>query len=198
VKRSLGRRPVLLFVAGLFAVGCATMLELDGYDDAVTLLCQCPGFETVEDCADDANKRLAVGSDGDRREWLDEFQDKQCGNVCDRAAECYGAVPGCQEKRAGCECCSWTDDKLTCTTGICAACRTCSDVATGSGSGGVCVTGNAILGDLRRCACEACPDDCATFCQGTGDLGTDFVSACSDCLGGTCQSLLTACKSDKP
>gem|GEM_PF-6509963 len=198
MKRPIAHRPVALFTAGLFVLGCATILELDGYDDALALLCQCPGFESVQDCAPSASKRLAFASDTEQKVWLEGFQARQCGIVCDRAAECYGNVPSCQDKRSGCECCSWTDDKLTCTDGTCAVCRTCSEVASGSGDGSVCVTGNALVGDLRRCACEMCPDDCAKFCQGTGNLGSNFSNACGNCLSGSCDSLLTTCKADKP
>lgn len=174
------------------------MLELDGYDHAITLICQCPGFESLQDCAGSANKRLSFANDTEREAWLRVFQDKQCGVSCDRADECYGDVPACREKRTGCECCSWNDDKLTCTTGTCESCRTCSEVARDSGSGNVCVTGNALLGELRRCACEACPDECTKVCQGTGHLSNNGSDACSKCLGGACQPALAACLADAP
>jgi hypothetical protein len=198
VKRAAVRRPASLFIAGLWAVGCATMLELDGYDDAVTLLCQCPGFETIDDCIGRANKRLQFASDAERQNWLEEFKDKQCGVVCDRADECYESIPSCQEKRSGCECCSWNDGKLSCTGGTCTTCRTCSEVATTIGDGNVCVTGHALYGELRQCACAECSSECGDFCQGTGVLQANLSDLCSTCLSGACSASLTACTADKP
>lgn len=197
MKSALLRRSLGFLLAGLFVVGCTSMLDLDGYDDAVTLLCQCPGFESIADCIGSANQRLAYSSDAERAAWMDEFQEKQCGIVCDRADECYGAVPDCQEKRPGCECCSWNGDQLECTTGTCAACRKCSEIATKSGAGNDCVSGRAVVRELRQCGCTQCPMQCGNFCQGTVGLANDGSDGCSQCLSSACASSLTACMADK-
>ncbi len=185
-------------MAGLFFAGCATMFELDGYDDAVTLLCQCPGFESIKDCAGSANKRLAFADETERKAWLDEFQAKQCGVVCDHADECYGDVPACREKRIGCECCTWNDGKFSCTTGTCETCRTCSEIATSTTNGNDCVTGRALYRDVRQCACSECSMQCSGFCQGTASLENNGSDACSKCLVDACASSSTACMADKP
>ncbi|HRI71700.1 MAG TPA: hypothetical protein PK156_46025 [Polyangium sp.] len=184
-------------LAGLFVVGCASMLELDGYDDAVTLLCQCPGFEQIADCVGSANKRLNFSSDRERADWLEGFQDKQCDLSCERADECYGDVPDCRDKRPGCECCSWDGSKLTCTTGTCATCLTCSQVATKTGAGNQCISGRARYRELRQCACTQCSMQCGNFCQGTTGLAVDGSDNCSKCLANGCSTFLTACMADK-
>jgi hypothetical protein len=198
VKRVIARRPVGLFILGLFVIGCASIVGLDGYDDAVTLLCQCPGFESITDCVDGANKRLAFASDSERQVWLEGFQSKHCGTVCDRADECYGDVPVCREKRNGCECCSWNSGKLLCTTGTCEICRTCSEIVVTTDSGSDCVTGQALYRDLRQCACTQCASQCSGFCQGTSKLSSNGSNACNMCLAGACSDSMTACTADKP
>lgn len=174
------------------------MLELDGYDDAVTLLCQCPGFESIENCADSANKRLAFADATEREVWLAEYQEKQCGVVCDHADECYGNVPACRDKRAGCECCFWKDGEFSCTNGACETCRTCSEIVTSKASGSDCVTSRALYRDVRQCACAECSAQCAGFCQGTVSLAKNGSDACSQCLADACADLSTACMADKP
>lgn len=198
MKRPLVRQVLGWFSAGLFLAGCASMLELDGYDDAVTLLCQCPGFESINDCIDTANTRLAFSNETERQDWLDEFEDKQCGTLCDRADECYGAVPSCREKRIGCECCFWNAGKLSCTTGNCETCKTCFELVTSADNGNQCVSGRALYRPLRECACGQCASQCAGFCQGTANLANNLSDACSMCLSGSCGDSFTACTADKP
>jgi len=182
----------------MFLAGCATVLDLDGYDDAVTLLCQCPGFESIADCVDSANRRLLFSNEFERQDWLAEFEEKQCGTVCTRADECYGAVPSCQEKRIGCECCSWNAGALTCTTGTCETCKTCFELATSADKGKQCVSSRALYRTVRECACAQCGTQCSGFCQGTANLANNGSDACSMCLSGACTDSLAACTADKP
>ena len=197
VNRRVARHPLHFLVAGLSLAGCATMFELDGYDDAVTLLCQCPGFESIADCVGNANKRLAFATVTERQTWLDEYQAKECGTLCEHADECYSAVPPCREKRAGCECCAWNGGQLSCTDGTCATCRTCPEIITKPGDGNDCVSSRARYRELRTCGCSQCSSQCAGFCQGTSGLSANGSDMCSKCLAGACSDLLTACKADK-
>lgn len=197
VNRRVARHPLQFLLAGLSLAGCATMLDLDGYDDAVTLLCQCPGFEAIADCEGSANKRLAFASDSERQTWLDEFQAKKCGTLCEHADECYSDVPPCREKRVGCECCAWNAGQLACTTGTCATCRTCPEIVTKPADGNDCVSSRARYRDLRTCGCLQCSSQCGNFCQGSAGLMPNGSDACSKCLEGACSEWLTACMADK-
>ena len=199
MSRPLAYRIAASFLVALGAVGCATMLELDGYDEAIELICQCPGFEKVSTCVSSANKRLDFAGESEQKAWLADYDTKQCGVVCDRAAECYGNVPACQEKRVGCECCTWKNGELSCATSLCETCSTCFEQATQQiGAAAACVSGKALLGDLERCACGTCSNECKSFCQGTGQLPSNGSNACTMCLEGACKLALDACTADKP
>lgn len=198
------KRPLaLVFVSALCAwaglSGCVTMFELEGYVDAAGVLCACPGFEKVENCAVAGNKRLSNAPEAERQAWLVSYEARKCGTACEYAAACYGDLPGCQGKKPGCECCIWNDAVIECTPATCQSSRSCFELATvvDDGTKKPGVSARALLADLQKCACSSCASDCIGFCQsyevlqGAGDT-------CTPCLETTCKPQLDACLADKP
>ncbi|HVK70322.1 MAG TPA: hypothetical protein VM694_37975 [Polyangium sp.] len=201
MKRPLGARIGAILVVFGLAGGCATILDLEGYQDAAGSLCTCPGFEQVASCATRAQARISAASEGERTAFLDTFEKKQCGTICEHAAECYAAIPGCKGEKPGCECCPWNDSVLACSTSdTCQTCRTCFELATAQGDGMTyeCALGRGRLKELRDCACSVCTDDCTGFCQNIELLTADPQDTCHTCLAQRCTASLDACFGDKP
>lgn len=200
MKRPLGTRISALFLALGIAGGCATVLDLEGYQDAAGALCTCPGFELVESCAARAGARIDAASDAEREAWLSTFDKAQCGTLCENAAACYAAIPGCKGEKPGCECCPWNDSVLVCSTSdTCQTCRTCTELALGPDATTYeCAFGRSLLKDLRTCACSVCTDDCTGFCQKIDYLTEDMADPCRVCLERECKSAVDACFADKP
>jgi len=191
------------FIAAFLFVGlggCATVLGLDGYEDAATALCGCPGFEKVEACAENAHARLSAATSAERQAWLAAYEAKQCGSLCESASVCYGEIPGCAGVKPGCECCAWNDVVLTCTSGTCQACRTCSELALLPESEVYpCVSSRAKLVALvEKCACKVCTDDCAGLCQKIDPLSDNLQDSCRSCVEMNCKGEVDACLADKP
>ncbi|MRG92028.1 hypothetical protein [Polyangium spumosum] len=189
----------MLVVLGL-ACGCATVLDLEGYQDAAASLCACPGFEKVEQCAARAHARISAASEAERAVWLARFEAEQCGTLCEHAAACYAAIPGCEGEQPGCECCPWDNAVLKCSdTNTCQTCRTCFELATEAPDMTYeCAFGRSLLLDVRECACSVCTDDCTGFCQNLELLTTDPADTCHACLEQNCKVSIDACFADKP
>lgn len=199
------RRPLalawlsLLFVWGAQS-GCVTVLDLDGYVDAASALCACPGFEKVDSCAAMGQSRLSAASEQEREAWLASYDAKQCGTACEHAASCYGALPGCDGKKPGCECCVWNEAVIECVaSSTCQPCRSCSEIVTVMDDGTKLpgVEARGLLAELQKCACTVCANDCTGFCQGY-ELLQGAPDTCSSCLSKTCKPMLDACLADKP
>lgn len=201
------KRPLAAAIgASLFAWnllgGCATVLELDGYQDAASALCACPGFELVASCAEQGKARLEAATDAEREAWLGAYDAKKCGSLCERAAECYDTIPGCGGKKPGCDCCVWNGSVLECSAGAapaCQTCRSCSELAIvmDDGTQKPCVSARVLLFELEQCACSKCASDCTGFCQHY-DLLQGAGDTCSPCLESMCKPMLDACLADKP
>jgi hypothetical protein len=202
VKRRGRSASVLgLLAAVAWGGGCAAVFGLDGYEDAASALCACPGFdfEKVDACEAQAREQLTAATAAEREAWLASYEAKQCGALCERSAECYGELPGCVGKKAGCECCAWNDVVLECKAGACQACRTCSEIALKPDDGVFpCVSARARLGVLESCACKACQDDCTGFCQKIDLLSDDPTNGCRACLDANCKDAVDACLEDAP
>jgi hypothetical protein len=180
--------------------GCGTVLGLEGYKDAPSVLCECPGFENFTTCAELANERLTAATVGEREAWLAAYDARQCGTNCERAAECYGDLPGCPGKKPGCECCVWNTSVIECNVTACQTCRTCSEMAIQQDDGVLpCVSSRARLATLEACACMGqCTSDCTGFCQGFDLLSEDLMDGCRACVETNCQDAVAACLADQP
>lgn len=200
-------KPPLVARIGAFIIafclvgGCATVLDLEGYQDAASSLCTCPGFELVTECAARAQARISAASEAERATWLARFEAQNCGGVCENAAVCYAAIPGCKDEKPGCECCPWNQSVLMCSpSDTCQTCRTCFELATVAGDEMTyeCANGRALLDDVRVCACSVCTTDCTGFCQNIDLLTTDASDTCHACLQQNCKAAVDSCFADKP
>ncbi len=202
MKRGVGARIAALALLS-FVGACGTVLGLDDYSDAAAVLCACPGFEKMGDCAARAHTLLAAASDEAQQDWLDRYDKRQCGTVCERADECYNDVPGCGDRKVGCECCVWDGSALKCAP-KCQTCRTCSVLAALPSDPALdCVSSRALLQEIKRCACNksVCAGSCTGFCQNNDALTDDPGDICRQCLAKdipACEALAVNCFKDKP
>lgn len=199
MKRGRGARIAALALC-LLGGACSTVLSLNDYTDAAAVLCKCPGFEKIADCAARADALLSAASSEERTLWLESYDTKQCGMLCERADECYNDVPGCSTRKRGCECCVWEGSAITCSAGECQQCRTCAQLAALPTKLELdCISSRALLADVTRCACTECTQDCTGFCQGIDALTEDMSDLCGQCLKSkpACKPLAEACFADK-
>jgi len=104
------RGPLLAGLLGLS--GCAQVLGLDDYTDAVDQLCRCdvdvPQFDGQ--CRDRLSARLDAVSPERRADWLSFFADR-CADSCDDAFACYQQEATCSidECRVDRECCGYAE-----------------------------------------------------------------------------------------
>jgi hypothetical protein len=200
LKRARGARIAALALCFLGGA-CSTVLSLDDYSDAAAVLCKCPGFERIDGCVARAGELLEAASPEERKAWLERYDTKQCGLLCERADECYNDVPGCSGLKTGCECCAWDGSTIKCSSEGCKSCRTCSQLALLPTEPELdCISSRALLTDVTSCACTECVGDCTGFCQGSDALADDPMQSCRKCLANSpkCKPLAEACFRDKP
>jgi hypothetical protein len=101
-------------VGGVGGTGCAAVLDLDGYQDAVDKLCRCDEqLSFLPRCREVLSGRLGNASPATRAAWLDFFAG-HCAGGCERAYECFAQRPTCSDRDMSCaataECCGSADD----------------------------------------------------------------------------------------
>jgi hypothetical protein len=97
-------------LALLGLAGCAAVLDLDDYQDAVDRLCRCDQqLDFLPNCASLLSTRLDQASAATRSAWLDYFAG-HCASGCEHAYDCFSQHPTCSERGTSCrdslECCS--------------------------------------------------------------------------------------------
>jgi hypothetical protein len=201
VKRGRGAQIAALGLC-LFGGACSAVLGLNDYEDAAGALCQCPGFEQVKDCEGYGQKQLMNASPEAQKKWFEKYSERKCGELCDRADECYNDLPGCKNRAAGCECCVWNDVVLECSNDTCKDCRTCFDIVTRTNMDvQPCVSSTVLFTPVEDCACDEniCLSSCIGFCSQGEALSGDvnMPDMCTNCLMTSCGAALQACIADK-
>ena len=176
---------------------CVSLLDLDGYESAVSGLCQllttCEGEATYPSCVAYVNGRVDGADPAARATWLTYFADNACLTTCTNARVCLDEAPVCGNAAETCAaspyCCGFTDGRSTCEAGACcknddAPCVTSEE----------CCNSRCVETDEGTTTCggeqckerdEPCVDNsdcCSTNCTESGVCGFQCVG-----LGATCQ-----------
>lgn len=87
---------LMIGLGALCAASCAGAIGADKYRDAVAELCQCEALRDIDDCEENARKRLQERT-SEAKEWINSFSE-DC--LCDKALECLMRPPLCTECEA--------------------------------------------------------------------------------------------------
>ena len=167
------RHAVALVVAGaLGALGvasCASVVGVDGYQDAAEVLCKCNELAFDGDCTRNVQRALEAADPAVAQKWLTTFDKKNCGDSCGNALTCYNQPPVCRSKGKSCskstQCCGYVGGKGGCCSPgpgeaneCCTTCQTCAEVfLAGEAAPGVpyCAESDELIASVLQCMSDA-------------------------------------------